>query len=73
MLKINTLVLVLSLRSTLISSNVLFLHITPLMLPISVWCAIANAVGSLKPGVIPKLAVPATPEAIVRAVKSIQT
>ena len=28
------------------------------------------AVGSLKPGVIPKLAVPATPEAIVRAVKS---
>ena len=45
----------------------------PLMLPISVWCAIANAVGSLKPGVIPKLAVPATPEAIVRAVKSIQT
>ena len=45
----------------------------PLMLPISVWCAIANAVGSLKPGVIPKLAVPATPEAIVRAVKSMQT
>jgi xanthine dehydrogenase large subunit len=45
----------------------------PLMLPISVWCAIANAVGSLKPGAIPKLAVPATPEAIMRAVKSLHT
>jgi xanthine dehydrogenase large subunit len=44
----------------------------PLMLPISVWCAIADAVASLKPGVIPKLAVPATPEAILRAVKAIQ-
>jgi xanthine dehydrogenase large subunit len=44
----------------------------PLMLPISVWCAIANAVGSLKPGVIPKLAAPATPEAILRAVKGMQ-
>jgi xanthine dehydrogenase large subunit len=42
----------------------------PLMLPISVWCAIADAVGSLKPGAIPKLAVPATPEAILRAVKA---
>ena len=42
----------------------------PLMLPISVWCAIADAVGSLKAGVIPKLAVPATPEAILRAVKA---
>ncbi len=41
----------------------------PLMLPISVWCAIGDAIGSLKPGVIPKLAVPATPEAIRRAVK----
>jgi xanthine dehydrogenase large subunit len=44
----------------------------PLMLPISVWCAIADAVGSLKPGVIPKLAVPATPEAILQAVKGMQ-
>jgi xanthine dehydrogenase large subunit len=44
----------------------------PLMLPISVWCAIADAVGSLKPGVIPKLAAPATPEAILRAVKGMQ-
>ena len=43
----------------------------PLMLPISVWCAISDAVGSLKPGAIPKLAVPATPEAILRAVKAI--
>jgi xanthine dehydrogenase large subunit len=44
----------------------------PLMLPISVWCAISDAIGSLKPGVIPKLAVPATPEAILRAVKAMQ-
>lgn len=44
----------------------------PLMLPISVWCAIADAVGSLKPGVMPKLAAPATPEAILRAVKGMQ-
>jgi xanthine dehydrogenase large subunit len=42
----------------------------PLMLPISVWCAIGDAIASLKPGVVPKLAVPATPEAIVRAVRS---
>ncbi len=41
----------------------------PLMLPISVWCAINDAVASLKPGTIPKLAVPATPEAIMRAIK----
>ncbi len=42
----------------------------PLMLPISVWCAIMNAVASLKPGVVPDLHVPATPEAIMKAVKS---
>ena len=42
----------------------------PLMLPISVWCAVMNAVASLKPGVVPKLDAPATPEAIMRAVKS---
>ena len=42
----------------------------PLMLPISVWCAIMNAVASLKVGVVPKLDAPATPEAIMRAVKS---
>jgi xanthine dehydrogenase large subunit len=44
----------------------------PLMLPISVWCAIANAIGSLQPGVMPKLAVPATPEAIMAAVKGMR-
>jgi xanthine dehydrogenase large subunit len=43
----------------------------PLMLPISVWSAIMNAVASLKPGAIPKLDVPATPEAIMRAIRSI--
>ncbi len=42
----------------------------PLMLPISVWCAVINAVASLKPGTVPKLDAPATPEAIMRAVKS---
>ena len=42
----------------------------PLMLPISVWCAVINAVASLKPGIIPQLDAPATPEAIMRAVKS---
>ena len=42
----------------------------PLMLPISVWCAVMNAVASLKPGTVPKLDAPATPEAIMRAVKS---
>lgn len=45
----------------------------PLMLPISVWCAISDAIASLKPGVIPKLTVPATPEAILRAVKAMQS
>lgn len=42
----------------------------PLMLPVSVWCAIMDAVASLKPGVVPRLDAPATPEAILRAVKS---
>jgi xanthine dehydrogenase large subunit len=42
----------------------------PLNLPISVWCAIMDAVASLKRGVVPKLDAPATPEAILRAVKS---
>jgi xanthine dehydrogenase large subunit len=42
----------------------------PLNLPISVWCAIMDAVASLKPGVVPKLDAPATAEAILRAVKS---
>ncbi len=41
----------------------------PLMLPISVWCAVANAVASLAPGVVPDLDAPATPEAIMKAVR----
>ena len=44
----------------------------PLMLPISVWCAVMNAVASLRPGVVPQLDAPATPEAIMRAVKSMR-
>ena len=40
----------------------------PLMLPISVWCAVYDAVASLKPGTAPKLEAPATAEAILRAV-----
>jgi xanthine dehydrogenase large subunit len=43
----------------------------PLMLPISVWCAVMDAVASMKPGVVPKLDAPATPEAILRAVQSL--
>ena len=42
----------------------------PLMLAISVWAAIFNAVASLRPGQIPPLNAPATPEAILRAVKA---
>ncbi len=41
----------------------------PLMLGIAVWAAVFNAIASLKPGVVPKLDAPATPEAILRAVK----
>jgi xanthine dehydrogenase large subunit len=41
----------------------------PLMLGISVWTAVFDAIASLKPGVIPRLDAPATPEAILRAVK----
>ena len=44
----------------------------PLMLGISVWTAIFDAVASLKPGAIPKLDAPATPEAILMAVKELQ-
>ena len=40
----------------------------PLMLPISVWCAVYDAVASLKPGAVPRLEAPATAEAILRAV-----
>lgn len=41
----------------------------PLMLGISVWTAIFDAVASLRSGQIPKLDAPATPEAILRAVR----
>jgi xanthine dehydrogenase large subunit len=44
----------------------------PLMLAISVWCAINDAIAGLKPGVAPALSAPATPEAILRAVKGMQ-
>lgn len=44
----------------------------PLMLPISVWSAIFHAVASLKPGHVPSLDAPATPEAIMRAVKEMR-
>ena len=43
----------------------------PLILPISVWCAVMDAVASIKPGVVPKLNAPATPENILRAVRSL--
>ena len=41
----------------------------PLMLGISVWTAIFDAIASLKSGQIPPLDAPATPEAILKAVK----
>ena len=41
----------------------------PLMLAISVWCAVLNAIASTKPGHVPTLDAPATPEAILRALK----
>ncbi|MDD7908801.1 xanthine dehydrogenase molybdopterin binding subunit [Pseudovibrio exalbescens] len=44
----------------------------PLMLPISVHCAINDAISSLKPGFIPRLNAPATPEAILSAVHEIR-
>ncbi|MCX7348219.1 MAG: molybdopterin-dependent oxidoreductase [Alphaproteobacteria bacterium] len=43
----------------------------PLMLGISVWTAIFDAVAACKPGIIPQLDAPATPEAILRAVKGL--
>ena len=44
----------------------------PLMLGIAVWTAIFNAVASLKKGVVPMLSAPATPEAILNAVRSMR-
>ncbi len=43
----------------------------PVMLGISVFCAIFDAVASCKAGAIPKLNAPATPEAILKAIKSL--
>jgi xanthine dehydrogenase large subunit len=43
----------------------------PLMLPISVYCAILDAVHSIRPGSQPKLEAPCTPEAILNAIQSI--
>lgn len=42
----------------------------PLMLAISVFSATTDAVASLKPGKVPPLTAPATPESIMRAVKA---
>ncbi|WP_083656484.1 xanthine dehydrogenase molybdopterin binding subunit [Mongoliimonas terrestris] len=44
----------------------------PLMLAASVFSAVFDAVASLKPGVIPPLDAPATPEAIMRAVTAMR-
>jgi xanthine dehydrogenase large subunit len=44
----------------------------PLMLPISVWCAINDAVHAIKPGTDPQLQAPATPEAILNAIQSLE-
>jgi xanthine dehydrogenase large subunit len=43
----------------------------PLMLPISVYCAILDAVHSIRPRTQPKLEAPCTPEAILNAIQSI--
>jgi len=42
------------------------------MLAISVFSAIHDALASLDPGAIPELDAPATPEAILRAVQSMK-
>jgi xanthine dehydrogenase large subunit len=42
----------------------------PLMLAISVFSAITDAIVSLKPAVMPRLSAPATPEAIMRAIRA---
>ena len=44
----------------------------PLMLAISVFSAISNAIASLNPGRVPALDAPATPEAITRAIRSMR-
>jgi xanthine dehydrogenase large subunit len=45
----------------------------PLMLALSVFSAITDAIASLAPGVVPDLDAPATPEAIMGAVKAIRS
>ena len=42
------------------------------MLAISVFSAIVNAIAGLNPGRVPALDAPATPEAIVRAIRSMR-
>ena len=42
----------------------------PLMLAISVFAAVTDAIAALKPGRMPPLEAPATPEAIMKAVKA---
>ncbi len=42
----------------------------PLMLGVSVWTAVFDAIAGLAPGRIPQLDAPATPEAILRAVRA---
>ncbi len=44
----------------------------PVMLAISVFSAITHAIASLKPGTVPPLHAPATPEAIMRAVRAMR-
>ncbi|MBO6756660.1 MAG: xanthine dehydrogenase molybdopterin binding subunit [Roseibium sp.] len=44
----------------------------PVMLANAVFCAINDAIASLKPGVVPELNAPATPEAIMSAVRAIR-
>ena len=44
----------------------------PLMLGIAVFSAITDAIASLKPGAVPPLDAPATPEAIMRAVNALK-
>ncbi|MTH97141.1 xanthine dehydrogenase molybdopterin binding subunit [Roseibium sp. RKSG952] len=44
----------------------------PVMLANAVFCAISDAIASLKPGVVPDLDAPATPEAIMKAVRKIR-
>ena len=44
----------------------------PLMLANSVFCAITDAIAGIRPGVVPALDAPATPEAIMRAIRAIR-